>query len=136
MDLLILGPAGIIVLEIKTYTGHCEGHGDSWFSTGSDGTRRPLRGSPSRQVKRAAKSVAHYLVDCELSVPLHPACVFRPGVTLALTRPTVPVLLEEALLAHILALPPAPQPIPASELEPLFAPTLPTHRRSLPQLSH
>lgn len=130
MDLLVLGPAGILVIEVKSYTGRCACHGDSWFTVHSDGSRRPLHGSVSRQLKRAAKSVAHYLVDCDITVPIHPVAVFRAGVALELTRPTVPILREEALLSHVLSLPSAPNPILAGDLEPLFAPAAP-HRASL-----
>ena len=134
MDLLVLGPAGVLVIEVKSYTGRYACHGDTWFTVHPDGSRRPLRGSVSRQLKRAGKSVAHYLVDCDISVPIHTAAVFRTGVELDLTRPTVPILLETALCDHVLALPNAPCPLVAADLEPLFAPAAPAHR-PLPLLS-
>jgi hypothetical protein len=135
MDLLVLGPAGILVIEVKSYTGRYACHGDAWFAVHEGGSRQPLRGSVSRQLKRAAKSVAHYLVDCDVSVPLHTVAVFRAGAELELTRPTVPIIFEQALCDHILALPAAPRPTLAADLEPLFAPA-PSQRRSyLPVLS-
>ncbi len=135
MDLLVLGPAGVLVIEIKSYTGRYACSGDAWFSVHADGTRRPLKGSVSRQLKRAGKSVAHFLVDCDIHVPLHTAAVFRAGTELELTRPTVPVVQEDALRAHILSLPPASPPLAASTLAPLFAPAPPPRRLSLPLLS-
>ena len=134
MDLLVLGPAGILVLEVKSYTGRYACVGDAWFSLPPDGTRRPLKSSVSRQLKRAAKSVAHYLVDCDIQVPIHAAAVFCAGANLELTRPTVPIVREDALISHILALPNAPRPVAAADLEPLFAPAVPAHRFSLPLL--
>ncbi len=122
MDLLVLGPAGVLVLEVKSYTGRYACSGDQWFSALPDGTRRPLRGSVSRQLKRAGKLVAHYLVDCDVHVPVHTAAVFRAGAELELTRPTVPIVREEALRGHILSLPPAPAPLSVADLAPLFAP--------------
>lgn len=122
MDLLVLGPAGILVIEVKSYTGRYACDGDLWFSVAPDGARRPLRGSVSRQLKRAGKAVRHYLVDCDLSVPVHTAAVFRAGAELDLTRPTVPIVAESALLGYILALPDAPRPALAADLMPLFAP--------------
>jgi hypothetical protein len=122
LDLIVLGPAGVLVVEIKSYTGRYACHGDSWFALHPDGTRQPLRGSVSRQLKRGRKAVAHYLVDCDLSAPVHAVAVFRPGVQLELTHPTVPIVTQDALCEHILALPPAPHPVPLSELEPLFVP--------------
>ena len=69
MDLLVLGPAGVLVVEIKSYMGRYACHGDSWFAVHADGTRQPLRGSVSRQLKRGRKAIAHYLVDGDVSAP-------------------------------------------------------------------
>ena len=134
LDLLVLGPAGILVLEVKTYTGRYACVGDAWFSLPPDGPRRPLKSSVSRQLKRAAKSVAHYLVECDIQVPIHTAAVFRAGAELELTRPTVLVIREDALIDHILALPNAPRSIAAADLTPLFAPAVPARRLALPLL--
>jgi len=109
LDLLVLGPAGVLVIEIKSYTGRYTCHGDSWFAVHVDGTRQPLRGSVSRQLKRGRKAVAHYLVDCDVSVPVHAVAVF-------------PIVMQDALGAHILGLPPAPRAVGAAEMEGLFAP--------------
>lgn len=135
MDLLVLGPAGILIIEVKSYTGRYACHGDAWFSVHADGTRRPQRSSVSRQLKRAGKAVAHYLVDCEVSVPLHTVAVFRAGADLELTRPTVPIVREQALRDYVLALPPASPPVPAAELTPLFVPAPIPRRSYLPVLS-
>ena len=131
IDLLLLGPAGVLVVEVKSYTGRCGCHGDAWFAVRDDGTRQPLRGSVSRQLKRGRKAVAHYLVDCDCAAPVHAVAVFRPGVQLDLTHPTVPIVAQDALREHILALPPAPRPVLLSELEPLFAPIVPVRRLPL-----
>ena len=122
LDLLILGPAGVLVVEIKSYQGRYACHGDAWFAVHPDGSRQPLRGSVSRQLKRGRKAVAHYLVDCDVSVPVHAAAVFRPGVQLELIHPTVPIIMQDALCAHILGLPPAPRVVGTAEVEGLFAP--------------
>lgn len=132
IDLLILGPAGVLVVEIKSYTGRYACHGDAWFAVHADGSRQPLRGSVSRQIKRGRKAVAHYLVDCDVSAPVHAVAVFRPGVRLEITHPTIPIVTQEALPEYILALPPAPRPVAASGLEPLFAPAPPVRRLRVP----
>jgi len=121
-DLLILGPAGVLVVEVKSYTGRCACHGDAWFAVHADGARQPLRGSVSRQVKRGRKAIAHFLVDREVSVPVHAVAVFRAGVRLELSHPTVPVVMQGGLPDFVRALPPSPQAVPASEMEALFAP--------------
>ena len=132
LDLLILGPAGVLVVEVKSYTGRYGCHGDAWFALHPDGTRQPLRGSVSRQLKRGRKAVAHYLVDADMCAPVHAVAVFRPGVRLELSHPTVPIVTQDALCEHILGLPPAPRPVLLSELEPLFAPLPPVRSVRLP----
>ena len=132
LDLIVLGPAGVLVIEVKSYTGRYACHGDTWFALHADGTRQPLRGSVSRQLKRGRKAIAHYLVDCDVSAPVHAVAVFRPGVQLELTHPTVPIVTQDALCEHILGLPSAPRPVPQSELEALFAPAPPVRSVRLP----
>ena len=122
LDLLILGPAGVLVVEIKSYQGRYACNGDAWFAVHPDGTRQPLRGSVSRQLKRGRKAVAHYLVDCDVSVPVHAVAVFRAGVQLELSHPTVPVVMQDALCEYILGLPAAPRVIGMAEMDGLFAP--------------
>ncbi len=131
LDLLLLGPAGILVIEVKSYTGRYACHGDAWFTVHDGGSRSPLRGGVSRQLKRAAKSARHYLVDCDVSVPVQAVAVFRAGADLHLTRPTVPTVFEQNVCQHILSLPPAPQPVAATDLELLFAPALSPRRLPL-----
>ena len=134
-DLLILGPAGILVVEVKSYTGRYGCHGDAWFVAQPDGSQQPLRSSVSRQLKRNRKSIAHYLVECEAIVPVQAVAVFRPGVSLDLTQPTVPVLTQDSLRGYILQLPPGSRPVLASEIEPLFAPFTPVRGQWIPALS-
>jgi len=138
LDLLILGPAGVLVIEVKSYTGRYACHGDAWFAVHPDGARQPLRGSVSRQLKRGRKAVAHYLVDCDVSVPVHAVAVFRAGVQLELAHPTVPVVMQDALCGHVSALPPAPRAVGLVELEALFTPVgrepTPPQAATLPRL--
>ena len=134
-DLLVLGPAGILVVEVKAYTGHYACHGDAWFAVHPDGTRQPLRSSVSRQAKRSRKAIAHYLIDCDIAAPVHAVAVFRPGVRLELIHPTVPVLTQDSLRDYILQLPPAPRPTLVADLEPLFAPPPPVRSLRMPLLS-
>ena len=101
LDLIVLGPAGVLVVEVKSYQGGCACHGDSWFVVHADGSRQPLRGSVSRQLKRGRKAVARYLVDCDVSVP---------------------VIMQDALCEYVLGLPAAPRAVSLREMEGLFAP--------------
>ena len=134
-DLLILGPGGILVVEVKSYVGHYACHGDAWSAIHADGSRQPLRSSVSRQLKRSRKAISHYLVDCDVSAPVHAVAVFRPGVVLDLDHPTVPVRRQDELREYVLNLPPASSAFMASDLEPLFAPPPHAHGLHLPLLS-
>ncbi len=123
-DLLVLGPFGVLAVEVKTYAAPSGCHGDSWFRVLPDGSRQPLRGSVSRQVKRARKAVQHYLVDCDISVPVHAVAAFPPTTCLDLSHPTVPIVRTDGLAEYILSLPAHP-PVGIADTEPLFAPIPP-----------
>lgn len=121
-DLLVVGPFGVLVIEVKTYAGHYACHGDTWFRVHDNGTRQPLRASVSRQLKRNIKAVQHYLVDCEVSAPVHGAIVFRGDTRLDLAHATVPILTHETIAAHIDSLPPARDTVDMATLLELFSP--------------
>ena len=126
-DVLVLGPFGVLVVEVKAYAGHYGCHGDAWHCVRPDGTRQPLRGSVSRQVKRGRKDVQHYLVDCDVSAPVHAVAVFPPATPLDILHPTVPIVRTDQLADYITHLPPAARPaVSAADLEPLFAPPAPS----------
>jgi hypothetical protein len=127
-DLLVLGPFGVLAVEVKTYTAHYGCQGDAWFCVLPDGSRQPLRSSVSRQVKRGRKAVQHYLVDCDVSVPVHAVAAFPPATRLDLAHPTVPIVRTDGLADYILALPPARPPVCTSEIGPLFLPPPLTER--------
>lgn len=126
-DLLIVGPFGVLVIEVKTYIGHYACHGDSWFRV-HDGAKQPLRTSVSRQLKRNIKAVQHYLVDCEVAAPVHGAIVFRGTTQLDLVHPTVPVLTHETIVKHVEGLPPARDMVDTARLLELFSPKAPSPR--------
>lgn len=121
-DLLILGPFGVLVIEVKTYAGHYTCHGDTWFRVHENGAKQPLRTSVSRQLKRNIKAVQHYLVDSEVNAPVLGAAVFRSNTRLELAHATVPILQEDTVLGHIEHLPAAHQTIDMARLIDLFAP--------------
>jgi hypothetical protein len=122
-DLLIIGPFGVLVVEVKSYTGHYACHGDTWFRISTRGERLPMRASVSRQLKRNQKAVQHYLIDCDTSAPVHCVAIFNPGVHLDIAHPTVPIIQRPELIGYILGLPTANAPIRTGDLEGLFSPT-------------
>lgn len=125
-DLLVVGPFGVLVIEVKSYTGRYACHGDSWFRVHENDTKQPLRTSVSRQLKRNIKAVQHYLVDCEVCAPVHGVAVFKSTAQLDLVHPTVPILTHETIAAHIEALAPARDTVDIARLLTLFSPKAPT----------
>ena len=123
-DLLILGPFGVLVVEVKTYTGRYACHGDAWFRLHDDGVRQPMRVSVSKQLKRNRKAVQHYLVDCDLESPVHGVVVFPEPVKLECVHPTVPMVRLPGLAEHILRLPIPSTRIDTARMEELFGPSV------------
>lgn len=127
-DLLVLGPFGVLVVEIKAYTGHYACHNDNWYRVRPDGSRQPLRSNVSRQLKRNRKSIQHYLVDCEAPAPVYSTAVFLPGSQLDLVQCSVPILRQNELLVYISELPRAPHRPSGTDLTVFFTPTPPAQQ--------
>lgn len=121
-DLLVLGPFGILAIEVKTYSGHYACHGDAWYEIRSDGTKQQLRASVSKQVKRNRKALQHYLIDFDVSSPVYAVVVFKDTTRLQMYRPTVPVLSPETLAEYIRELPEAQNKNTVSQIEQFFLP--------------
>lgn len=119
-DIIVLGPFGILAVEVKNFKGHFACHGDAWYAIRPDGTKHPLRSSVSRQTKRNRKSVLHYLIDFEIESPVYSALVFNASARLQLFRPTVPVLGPDTLADYILSLPHISNHAVTEQLEPFF----------------
>lgn len=122
-DLLVLGNFGILVIEVKKYTGHYACHGDTWYRIHDNGVRQPLRTSVSRQLKRNIKAVQHYLVDCDIEASVFGALVFQPSAQLDISHPTVPILDEKQIINYIKDIPPHPKAINIDQLRICFEPS-------------
>ncbi|MEO7717088.1 MAG: nuclease-related domain-containing protein [Capsulimonas sp.] len=122
-DLIVVGPFGVLVVEVKTFTGHYACHGDAWFRLHDDGVRQPLRSSVTKQLKRNRKAAQHYLVDCDSQSPVYAVAVFPDALKLDCVHPTAPMVRLSGLADHVLSLPPAPGGLDTAPLEALFGPT-------------
>ncbi|WP_165863872.1 nuclease-related domain-containing protein [Capsulimonas corticalis] len=123
-DLLVIGPFGVLVVEVKTYTGHYTCHGDAWFRLHDDGVRQPMRSSVSKQLKRNRKAVQHYLVDCDMEAPVHGVVVFPDTLKLDCVHPTIPMVRLSGLLEHVQKLSAPSGGLNTLELEKLFGPSI------------
>ena len=115
LDAVLLGPAGLVLLEIKTYRGAFVLFGDRWYRAASPdgGDLTPWRGSPTLQARRNADRLARWLARRDLAAtPLYPLVVLTSGhVREVRTRPRVPVVPLQQLVPYLHALPRARLPV-------------------------
>ena len=114
LDAVLLGPAGLVLLEIKAYRGAFVLFGDRWYRAAPDGgDLTPWRGSPTLQARRNADRLARWLARRELAAtPLYPLVVLTSGhVREVRTRPRVPVVPLQQLVPYLHALPRARLPV-------------------------
>ena len=115
LDAVLLGPAGLVVLEVKAYRGAFVLFGDRWYRAASPdgGDLTPWRGSPTLQARRNADRLALWLALRGLAAtPLYPLVVLTSGhVREVRTRPRVPVVPLQQLVPYLHALPRARLPV-------------------------
>jgi hypothetical protein len=68
-DALLLGPHGVLVIEIKTYAGNIEFDNGRWYRRTNSGFRIALKANPSAQAKRNEASVAQFVGHYLSSIP-------------------------------------------------------------------
>ncbi len=91
IDAVLVGPSGIWVLEIKTFTGQYRNFGEHWEVRTKRGWKL-LRRSPSRQAKNNAARLAHFLQAAGIRQWVEPVVVWaNPESTLAVENPAVAV---------------------------------------------
>jgi len=106
IDLVVIGPNGIFVLETKNWSGDITCVGDDWQRVG----RRTFKSSPSRQVKRNAARIRRIIDSSQsfraMNVRIEGIVVFTNNrANLRLDSPTVPILrlpqLTNYLITHV-----------------------------------
>lgn len=115
IDLLVTGPHGVLVVEIKTYASPVASDGDKWYSVKENGYRKPIK-SLSNQTKRNGAVVQKLLRSKGLQVPVHTVLVFNDKAEINCSNPTVPILHRGALQNYILRLPSAGTTVSAEAL--------------------
>ena len=111
VDHVLLSPAGLFVLTLKTQDGQIIGQGEKWQRRlnllGSISALFETKlGNPSRQARKEVAKVQSWLhtrlPDAE--VPIHPVIVFvNPKAQLRLEEPSVPAVALADLKAHLRA---------------------------------
>ncbi|MCC6445611.1 MAG: NERD domain-containing protein [Armatimonadetes bacterium] len=105
LDVVLVGPKGVIVLVVKHYTGRIIYDGKDWTRIRPNRKHQRLR-DLSAQVRAAEKAVSQAIKERNVSVPVIGRLVFaNPKGTLEAVKLPSPVLRPETLLESITALP-------------------------------
>ncbi len=91
LDIVLLGPPGVWVLEVKTLRGNYWNVGDVWFRRVRKSWRK-MRGSPSRQARNAALALKGWLKADGIKTYVHEAVVWADEeAQVTVEDPIVPV---------------------------------------------
>ena len=105
MDIVLVGPQGVFVFEVKTYNGKYENSGDDWFYLQKK-KRKRLKNNPTIQVKANAAQLAEYLEsdfirNKEKKWVNGIVIMANADVTCRTERPSVPVWLIQYLAEEL-----------------------------------
>lgn len=104
IDLLLLGPHGVLVVEVKTYAARYAANGDEWVNIKENGYRKKMK-SPSRQLKRNVKAVENYLKKRGVPATVHGVLVLNDRADVKIEAPTVAVKKRLELAEYVRGLP-------------------------------
>ncbi len=91
LDGVLIGPTGVWLLEIKSWSGRYLNRGEHWFYWKRNNWHK-MKDDPSRQVRRNAGRLAAFLRERGVRVWVNPVIVWaNPEKRLALETPAVPV---------------------------------------------
>jgi hypothetical protein len=82
-DMIVVGPPGILVLEVKTWTMPVVCESDKWYIVRSNGYRKAVK-SPTKQAKRNAKLVENHIGGRSAKCKVIPVVVFNNRADLTL----------------------------------------------------
>ncbi len=91
LDVVLVGPAGVWVLEVKTFSGSYRNHGDAWHYRTKHGWRL-VKNDPGHQARKNAKRLKEYLKAVDPSLWVECAVVWaHPTSQLIVENPITPV---------------------------------------------
>ncbi|MDR3689257.1 MAG: nuclease-related domain-containing protein [Fimbriimonas sp.] len=105
VDLVLIGPHGVLVIEVKNYSSKYECSGDDWVNVKDNGFRKRIK-SPSRQLKRNVRAIEAYLQPLGWTGPVRGVLVLPPKSKPKLEGATVEILDWASLLPFIQQLTP------------------------------
>ena len=104
VDLLILGPHGVLVIEVKNFGAQYECDNDVWVNIKPHGYRVRIK-SPSLQIKRNTKAVKSHLRQFGWSGPVQGVLVMRPRSNIRILASSVDIIDWSSIEAYINRLP-------------------------------
>lgn len=127
VDLLLIGPMGLLVVEIKTYPGHIVYENSKWQRVQTNGWKTPLK-SVSGQVKRNRQAIAAYVKQEQArvpglrgNIPIQPLLIFVGTDVLETGTLDMSALRVRDALSYVQALPPRLSPEHINALATVFA---------------
>jgi Nuclease-related domain len=114
-DAILLGPHGLLVIEVKTYEGQIEFESGKWYRRHTSKYRSVLKSNPSQQVLRNAQSLVQFVTESMASmppqqqfpIPVHACVVFCETDKLTLIdNPRIHVIMARDLLPLVNSLQP------------------------------
>ncbi len=115
IDMVLLGPAGLFVLEVKAYAGRYRYRRRRWYRRGVTGWRW-MHHNPGRQVRANARQLETYIEEAlGRSFHVEPRLVWVGPGSLRLERPEVRVWFLERLLGEAERLATLPTVLSAEE---------------------
>ena len=114
-DAILLGPHGLLVIEVKTYEGQIEFESGKWYRRHTSKYRSALKSNPSQQLLRNTQSLVQFVTESMASmpmqqqfpIPVHACVVFCETDKLTLIdNPRVHAIRARDLLALVNSLQP------------------------------
>ena len=106
LDIVVVGPHGIAVVEVKRFLRRVVVDGDQWTGL-SRYSPTPMR-SVSKQLRSEVQALTKYLGGQQINTPVHGIIAINPNALLEVaTPPPYPIVPYDALADAVLKLPPA-----------------------------
>lgn len=119
MPLILLGPAGVRLLNICESEGQFEARQAEWFELDARGEPRPAKINPLNETLKLNESLAEYFEHNRSSMKtLEPALLFtRPAAEIKTDGPLVKIVRYDAIQRYIESLPSDESLVSALEIE-------------------
>ncbi len=121
LDIVVLGPMGAVVIEVKNFVRPIRVSGDTWTAESAHGGS-PIK-SVSKQLENEIKALSKFLARSGAQTPVYGIIALNSNAVIQIdAAPPFPVIAYHALADAIAALPPSDLPVPSQKIIGLLAP--------------